>query len=119
MILSQTAFRKIRPTLVTDFIVMPDVQIVCTSSTERDLCFYDTVAKKFELRVMVKKQNLIKYSTGDLLRSELGNLSKAEIEELRFIQTRRKCVCVFFYDSLNEQVENLWKIFRSRGSRTL
>lgn len=32
---------------------MPDVQIICTSSTERDLRFYDVVAKKFELRVMV------------------------------------------------------------------
>lgn len=34
-------------------ILMPDVQIICTSSTERDLRFYDVVAKKFELRMMV------------------------------------------------------------------
>ena len=33
---------------------MPDIDIVCTSSTERDLRFYDTVAKKFDLRVMVE-----------------------------------------------------------------
>lgn len=47
------AYRRVRPTTITDFIAMPDVQIVCTSSTERDLRFYDTVAKKFDLRVMV------------------------------------------------------------------
>ncbi|XP_076665272.1 WD repeat-containing protein WDY isoform X2 [Andrena cerasifolii] len=34
-------------------VVMPDVQIVCTSSTECDLRFYDTVAKKFDLRVLI------------------------------------------------------------------
>nr|XP_012140683.1 PREDICTED: WD repeat-containing protein on Y chromosome-like [Megachile rotundata] len=34
-------------------IVMPDVQIVCTSSTEYDLRFYDTVAKKFDLRILI------------------------------------------------------------------
>lgn len=32
---------------------MPDISIVCTSSTERDLRFYDTTAKKFELRVII------------------------------------------------------------------
>ncbi|XP_024936747.1 WD repeat-containing protein on Y chromosome isoform X2 [Cephus cinctus] len=44
---------KIRPTAITDMIAMPDIQIVCTSSTERDLRFYDTVAKKFDLRLMI------------------------------------------------------------------
>lgn len=30
---------------------MPDVSVVCTSSSERDLRFYDTSARQFELRV--------------------------------------------------------------------
>lgn len=34
-------------------IVLPDVQIVCTSSTECDLRFYDVAAKKFDLRILV------------------------------------------------------------------
>lgn len=34
-------------------IVLPDVQIVCTSSTERELRFYDAAAKKFDLCVLV------------------------------------------------------------------
>ncbi|XP_017758918.1 PREDICTED: WD repeat-containing protein on Y chromosome [Eufriesea mexicana] len=44
---------KVQQTLITDMIVMPDVQVVCTSSTECDLRFYDTVAKKFDLRIMI------------------------------------------------------------------
>ncbi|KAJ8932565.1 hypothetical protein NQ318_023098 [Aromia moschata] len=44
---------KVQPTWVTDMVVMPDVFVICTSSTERDLRFYDTSARKFELRVMV------------------------------------------------------------------
>ncbi|KOC66274.1 WD repeat-containing protein on Y chromosome [Habropoda laboriosa] len=44
---------KVQQTLITDMIVMPDVQVICTSSTECDLRFYDTVAKKFDLRVMI------------------------------------------------------------------
>lgn len=44
---------KVQHTLITDMIVMPDIQIVCTSSTECDLRFYDTAAKKFDLRIMV------------------------------------------------------------------
>ncbi|XP_026666531.1 WD repeat-containing protein on Y chromosome [Ceratina calcarata] len=44
---------KVQQTLITDVIVMPDIQIVCTSSTEYDLRFYDTVAKKFDLRIMI------------------------------------------------------------------
>lgn len=31
---------------------MPDVSVICTAGTERDLRFYDTSARKFELRVM-------------------------------------------------------------------
>lgn len=34
-------------------IVMPDIQLVCTSSTECDLRFYDVAAKKFDFRVLV------------------------------------------------------------------
>ena len=49
------AIMKIQTTMITDMIVMPDIQIVCTSSIERDLRFYDTVANTFELRVMVRK----------------------------------------------------------------
>ncbi|XP_031367032.1 WD repeat-containing protein on Y chromosome [Apis dorsata] len=44
---------KVQQTLITDMIVMPDIQIVCTSSTEYDLRFYDTEAKKFDLRIMI------------------------------------------------------------------
>ena len=44
---------KIRPTWVTDLVCMPDVDIICTSSTEREIRFYDTRATKWELRVLV------------------------------------------------------------------
>nr|XP_023023649.1 WD repeat-containing protein on Y chromosome [Leptinotarsa decemlineata] len=44
---------KIQSTWVTDMVVLPDVSVICTSSTERDLRFYDTSARKFELRVMI------------------------------------------------------------------
>ncbi|XP_076646840.1 WD repeat-containing protein WDY [Halictus rubicundus] len=50
---STSAFLKVQQTLITDMIVMPDVQIVCISSTECDLRFYDSVAKKFDLRVVI------------------------------------------------------------------
>ncbi|KZC13993.1 WD repeat-containing protein on Y chromosome [Dufourea novaeangliae] len=50
---STSSCLKVQQTLITDMIVMPDVQIVCTSSTECDLRFYDTVAKKFDLRVVI------------------------------------------------------------------
>lgn len=43
---------KVQQTWVTDMVCLPDVSVVCTSSTERDLRFYDTSARKFELRVM-------------------------------------------------------------------
>lgn len=44
---------KVQQTWVTDLCVLPDVSVICTSSTERDLRFYDTSARKFELRVMI------------------------------------------------------------------
>ncbi|XP_045473600.1 WD repeat-containing protein on Y chromosome-like [Harmonia axyridis] len=44
---------KVSPTWVLTTVVMPDVSIVCTAGTERDLRFYDTSARKFELRVMI------------------------------------------------------------------
>lgn len=43
---------KVQQTWITDLCVLPDVNVICTSSTERDLRFYDTSARKFELRVM-------------------------------------------------------------------
>lgn len=51
--------------MITDMIAMPDVQIVCVSSSEYDLRFYDTAANKFNLRLrvcyVVKLFNEIKY----------------------------------------------------------
>ncbi|XP_060529171.1 WD repeat-containing protein on Y chromosome [Cylas formicarius] len=44
---------KIQTTWVTDLVVLPDVNVICTSSSERDLRFYDTSARKFVLRVMM------------------------------------------------------------------
>nr|CAD7572926.1 unnamed protein product [Timema californicum] len=44
---------KVHPTWVTDLVCLPDVSIVCTSSIERDLRFYDTVAKQFQLRILI------------------------------------------------------------------
>lgn len=44
---------KVQTTLVTDMAVLPDVSVICTSSSERDLRFYDTSARKFELRLMI------------------------------------------------------------------
>lgn len=48
-----SALMKFQTTMITDMIVMPDIGIVCTSSVERDLRFYDTVGNRFDLRVMV------------------------------------------------------------------
>ncbi|KAK2585795.1 hypothetical protein KPH14_010400 [Odynerus spinipes] len=56
---STNPYLKIQPTAITDMIVMPDVQIICTSSTERDLRFYDVVAKKFDLRVMISSLDYV------------------------------------------------------------
>ncbi|XP_044731948.1 WD repeat-containing protein on Y chromosome [Chrysoperla carnea] len=44
---------RVQPTLITDLVALPDVSVVCTSSMERDLRFYDTSAKKFELRILL------------------------------------------------------------------
>ncbi|KAL1498296.1 hypothetical protein ABEB36_009115 [Hypothenemus hampei] len=44
---------KVQSTLVTDLVVLPDISVICTSSSERDLRFYDNSARKFELRIMI------------------------------------------------------------------
>ncbi|KAI8422149.1 hypothetical protein MSG28_006060 [Choristoneura fumiferana] len=44
---------KVRTTWVTDLVSLPDVNIVVTSSTERDLRFYDTTAKTFTLKIVL------------------------------------------------------------------
>ncbi|XP_017784579.1 PREDICTED: WD repeat-containing protein on Y chromosome [Nicrophorus vespilloides] len=44
---------KVTDTWVLSVVCLPDVSVICTSSTERDLRFYDTSAKKFELRVQI------------------------------------------------------------------
>ncbi|XP_022918540.2 WD repeat-containing protein on Y chromosome [Onthophagus taurus] len=43
---------KVATTWVTDLVCLPDVSAVCTSSTERDIRFYDTSARKFDIRVI-------------------------------------------------------------------
>ncbi|KAB0795580.1 hypothetical protein PPYR_12419 [Photinus pyralis] len=48
---------KVQTTWVLDLVCLPDVSVVCTSSSERDLRFYDTSARKFELRVMFSTLN--------------------------------------------------------------
>ncbi|XP_046962208.1 WD repeat-containing protein on Y chromosome [Vanessa cardui] len=58
MTLLRTAFSssphlKVRTTWVTDMVCMPDVNIVVTSSTERDLRFYDCTAKTFTLKIVI------------------------------------------------------------------
>ncbi|CAG9858410.1 unnamed protein product [Phyllotreta striolata] len=50
---STCPYLTIQSTYITDMVVLPDVGVICTSSTERDLRFYDTSARKFELRVMI------------------------------------------------------------------
>ncbi|CAG9835022.1 unnamed protein product [Diabrotica balteata] len=50
---STCPYLKVQGTMVTDMAVLPDVSVICTSSSERDLRFYDTSARKFELRVMI------------------------------------------------------------------
>ncbi|XP_041987733.1 WD repeat-containing protein on Y chromosome isoform X2 [Aricia agestis] len=44
---------KVCATWVTDMTCMPDVNIIVTSSTERDLRFYDCTAKTFTLRLVI------------------------------------------------------------------
>ncbi|XP_038214707.1 WD repeat-containing protein on Y chromosome [Zerene cesonia] len=58
MTLLRTAFSssphlKVRSTWVTDMVCMPDVNIIVTSSTERDLRFYDCTAKTFTLKIVI------------------------------------------------------------------
>ncbi|XP_056644787.1 WD repeat-containing protein on Y chromosome [Diorhabda sublineata] len=50
---STCPYLKVQKTSVTDMAVLPDVSVICTSSSERDLRFYDTSARKFRLRVMI------------------------------------------------------------------
>lgn len=42
-------------TWVLDCIPLPDVRIVCTSSIERDLRFYDTTANNFNVRIIISR----------------------------------------------------------------
>ncbi|KAG6461155.1 hypothetical protein O3G_MSEX012443 [Manduca sexta] len=58
MILLRTAYSsrphlKVRTTWVTDMVCMPDVNIIVTSSTERDLRFYDCTANTFTLKIVI------------------------------------------------------------------
>nr|XP_046475216.1 WD repeat-containing protein on Y chromosome [Neodiprion pinetum] len=55
---STNPYLKVCSTTITDMIVLPDIQILCTSSSERDLRFYDTMARKFDLRVMGELQGM-------------------------------------------------------------
>ncbi|KAJ9600992.1 hypothetical protein L9F63_000830, partial [Diploptera punctata] len=50
---SESIELKVAISWITDVVCLPDVNIVCTSSTERELRFYDTTANKFELRVVI------------------------------------------------------------------
>ncbi|XP_071645187.1 WD repeat-containing protein on Y chromosome [Temnothorax longispinosus] len=57
---SKNPYLKVQSTVITDMIVLPDVQVVCTSSTECDLRFYDVSAKKFDLRILISSlQNAV------------------------------------------------------------
>ncbi|KAK5645470.1 hypothetical protein RI129_006770 [Pyrocoelia pectoralis] len=51
-VLSSSPELKVQTTWVLDMVCLPDVSVVCTSSSERDLRFYDTSACKFELRII-------------------------------------------------------------------
>ena len=44
---------EIHTTWVTDMVCMPDVNIIVTSSTERDLRFYDCTARTFILKLII------------------------------------------------------------------
>ncbi|XP_049696249.2 WD repeat-containing protein on Y chromosome [Helicoverpa armigera] len=50
---SSSPHLKVRSTWVTDMVCMPDVNIIVTSSTERDLRFYDCTAKTFSLKIVI------------------------------------------------------------------
>ncbi|CAH0714096.1 unnamed protein product, partial [Brenthis ino] len=50
---SSSPHLKVRTTWVTDTVCLPDVNIIVTSSTERDLRFYDCTAKTFTLKIVI------------------------------------------------------------------
>ncbi|CAB3250854.1 unnamed protein product [Arctia plantaginis] len=50
---SSSPHLKVRTTWVTDMVCMPDVNIIVTSSTERDLRFYDCTAGTFTLKIVI------------------------------------------------------------------
>uniref|UniRef100_A0A2A4JJ24 WD repeat-containing protein on Y chromosome n=1 Tax=Heliothis virescens TaxID=7102 RepID=A0A2A4JJ24_HELVI len=50
---SSSPHLKVRTTWVTDMVCMPDVSIIVTSSTERDLRFYDCTAQTFTLKIVI------------------------------------------------------------------
>uniref|UniRef100_A0A2A4JIW6 WD repeat-containing protein on Y chromosome n=1 Tax=Heliothis virescens TaxID=7102 RepID=A0A2A4JIW6_HELVI len=50
---SSSPYLKVRTTWVTDMVCMPDVNIIVTSSTERDLRFYDCTAQTFTLKIVI------------------------------------------------------------------
>lgn len=41
----------------TDMVALPDCSVVCVTSSERDIQFYDTTAKKFEMRVIITRMD--------------------------------------------------------------
>lgn len=55
MLLPIAANLKVSKTWVLDCIPLPDVHIVCTSSIERDLRFYDTTANNFSIRIIISR----------------------------------------------------------------
>lgn len=44
---------RVAKTWILDFIVLPDVRVICTSSIECDLRFYDMSASNFQLRIVI------------------------------------------------------------------
>ncbi|CAD6227182.1 GSCOCG00005990001-RA-CDS, partial [Cotesia congregata] len=44
---------KVSRTMIIDMIAMPDVRMICVTSSERELRFYDTTINKFELRMRI------------------------------------------------------------------
>ncbi|XP_071442112.1 WD repeat-containing protein on Y chromosome isoform X2 [Hetaerina americana] len=45
--------KRVHPTWVTDMVCLPDINMIGISSTERNLRFYDTMAMRFELRIVI------------------------------------------------------------------
>lgn len=46
-------FLSTAKTWIVDFVVMPDVRIVCTASIEQDIRFYDTIGDRFRLCLII------------------------------------------------------------------